>query len=335
MKITARQKDGGWQGIIRYKKGDQWKSKSKQGFEKKKDALAWAEMESVGIIEDIRDNIDGGDMTLNELMERYLEYVNLNFRKSSVKVTVETIAFLRKRASHLLNKPINKIRPIDFNLIFQQARQETGLSYYQRSVRVRTIFNFAIKELKALRDNPCNTVQDTSTDLRIKYISDDLYIEIIDSFDREDVKLFIKVLKNTGLRISEAFAITRDRILPDRIIVDRQWDGNTFTETKTSNSIREVPLPNSLYRELIALKVSDVNGRLFLFSREVLRRKFKKLNVSPHCFRHTYASNLVASGYNIKTVADILGDTLDTVIKTYVHSSPIEKEKIFAEINAI
>ena len=41
--------------------------------------------------------------------------------------------------------------------------------------------------------------------------------------------------------------------------------------------------------------------------------------LSPHSLRHTYASNLLAHGVDIRTVAALLGDTVPTVIKTYIH----------------
>nr|WP_269148071.1 tyrosine-type recombinase/integrase [Megasphaera stantonii] len=40
-----------------------------------------------------------------------------------------------------------------------------------------------------------------------------------------------------------------------------------------------------------------------------------------HVLRHTYATTLLARGVDIKTVAALLGDTVETVIKKYVHYS--------------
>lgn len=38
-----------------------------------------------------------------------------------------------------------------------------------------------------------------------------------------------------------------------------------------------------------------------------------------HSFRHTYACTLLANNVDIKTVASLLGDTVDTVINNYIH----------------
>lgn len=54
--------------------------------------------------------------------------------------------------------------------------------------------------------------------------------------------------------------------------------------------------------------------------------------ISPHMFRHTYASLLIAEGVDIATVASLLGDTIGTVQKTYVHSI---EEKRKTAVNVI
>ncbi len=36
-------------------------------------------------------------------------------------------------------------------------------------------------------------------------------------------------------------------------------------------------------------------------------------------YRHTYATLLLANGVDIKTVVALLGDIVDTVVKTYIH----------------
>ena len=38
-------------------------------------------------------------------------------------------------------------------------------------------------------------------------------------------------------------------------------------------------------------------------------------------FRHTYATTLLGNNVDIQTVASLLGDNINTVIKTYIHYS--------------
>ena len=45
----------------------------------------------------------------------------------------------------------------------------------------------------------------------------------------------------------------------------------------------------------------------------------KNTDVTFHALRHTYATTLIAHGVDIKTVASLLGDRMETAMNTYVH----------------
>ncbi|EHL10643.1 hypothetical protein HMPREF9629_00858 [Peptoanaerobacter stomatis] len=79
-------------------------------------------------------------------------------------------------------------------------------------------------------------------------------------------------------------------------------------------------VPIGLYNEIKSLKIQSIDGYIFTFCQSALYSILRKFKISAHCFRHTYASNMLNKGVNIKVVADLLGDTLDTVIKTYIQT---------------
>lgn len=330
MNITYREKDSGIQAIVSYKKNNKWRQKSKQGFSTKKDAKRWAEKTMFELQEDIRDNIDNGEITLSQLIELYLEYLEGHRKESTIITAKAELASFKTKAEHLLERSINTIKPFEITNIFLKNRKETGKSYHALNTRITALFRFAVKELRAIRDNPCTRLPSISEDQRILYVDDELYQKILASIDhRPDWQLFLRLLRETGIRRLEAFGLTLDRIFPDRIKIDRQWQRGTFTTCKTTNSVREVPIKPELYRALKDVKTNDIHGRIFLFSESALRLHLSNFRVSFHCFRHTFATDLVAMGINLKAASDILGDTMDTFIKTYVESSTAEKEKAF------
>ena len=60
-------------------------------------------------------------------------------------------------------------------------------------------------------------------------------------------------------------------------------------------------------------------------------------DLSPHCLRHTYATRLLSQGVDVRTVAALIGDSTQTVIRTYIHytddmrmAAAKDIEKIFA-----
>ena len=44
--------------------------------------------------------------------------------------------------------------------------------------------------------------------------------------------------------------------------------------------------------------------------------------VSPHTFRHTWATNKIMAGEDIKDVAEFMGDTVESVRRNYEHLDP-------------
>jgi len=54
-----------------------------------------------------------------------------------------------------------------------------------------------------------------------------------------------------------------------------------------------------------------------------------------HDLRHTYASRLVANGVDFKTVAELMGDTVQMVISTYSHFTKDMMDKAQIAVNNI
>lgn len=110
---------------------------------------------------------------------------------------------------------------------------------------------------------------------------------------------------------------------------------------KTSNSRRTVPLPPTLRRTLMEyrnLRVLYGHGRLTRYQRSnylnyVLQRILPDHTM--HDFRHTYATRLLSSGMDIKTVASLLGDTVATVERVYIHYTDEMRAKAAEDINRI
>lgn len=148
----------------------------------------------------------------------------------------------------------------------------------------------------------------------------------------------VALLAATGCRLGEAVALD----VPD-------WDaatgklGITKTATrrggedrigppKTQNSIRTITVPDAARPAVEAAVAGRKAGPVFQGprgGRMDLRRVYKwwrrileKLGLAyrkPHTLRHSVATEMVAAGFPLANVAEYLGDTLQTVVATYVH----------------
>lgn len=327
MNITIREKDGGYQAIVSYKQNGKWKQKSKQGFSTKKDAKTWANEIQFKLTEDRKDNIDTSDMTVGKALEIYLDY-----KKHSIKFTTyATLKSQVKNFKDIEHLVIANIKPIEITTFIKNKQEKTGKGYNVLQKALRSFFNFCIKELKLIRDNPCIYKKVKSKDKRIMYISDELYNEILNTITDERKKIFIKIAYNAGMRKSEILALKLSDIQDNIITVSKQRYNGIITKLKSDNGYRRIPINNSLYNEIKSIKVISIDG--FIFPKYLkIREALVQFNVSPHCFRHTFATNLVAKGINLKVASELLGDDFGTFINTYVQSSTAEREKVFKEI---
>lgn len=149
---------------------------------------------------------------------------------------------------------------------------------------------------------------------------------------------FILLVAKTGLRFSEALAITPADFDFGRqtLSVSKTWDyksGGGFVPTKNRSSIRKVQIDWQLIVQFsVLIKGLPENDPLFIQSdrkvynstaNDVLARLCKRAGVpviSIHGLRHTHASLLLFAGVSIASVAKRLGHaSMNTTEKTYLH----------------
>ena len=147
---------------------------------------------------------------------------------------------------------------------------------------------------------------------------------------------FILLIAKTGLRFSEALALTKKDFdfAHQSISVNKTWnykgDGG-FLPTKNKSSVRKVQIDWQMviqFSELIKNMPEDkpifVKGRVYNSTiNDILSRRCKRANVpviSIHGLRHTHASILLFAGVSIASVARRLGhSSMNTTQKTYLH----------------
>lgn len=149
---------------------------------------------------------------------------------------------------------------------------------------------------------------------------------------------FILLVAKTGLRFSEALALTpADFDFSHQLLsVNKTWnykEKGGFTLTKNKSSIRKVPLDWQIVIQFSSM-VKGLPNDIPIFIRpgsmvynstvnDILARHCKSLNIpviSIHGLRHTHASLLLFAGVSIASVAQRLGHSnITTTQKTYLH----------------
>ncbi|MCB1180287.1 MAG: tyrosine-type recombinase/integrase [Leptospiraceae bacterium] len=159
----------------------------------------------------------------------------------------------------------------------------------------------------------------------------DQFIELIQFIAAKNKKLSLiaMFLFYTGLRISEA---SRVRLMDCKVI-------ENIVEIKIINGKggrdRFVLCPLFVFNLAI-----EENPKIYLFehsdfskySPRTLQAKFTEISkthskrVTAHLLRHSFATEHMSSGTNPETLADIMGNSVSTIIQTYNHPK-IDKNK--------
>lgn len=324
MNVTYRDKDNGIQAIISYKVNGKWKQKSKQGFTKKTEAKKWANDKMYELMDLEDKNIQETDMTLDELIDEYIKMLKL---RGCTENTIKTVCTFKNFMKDFENKSIKDITSYDIEFYFLNKSKKNGHSYSTFLNRLKIVFNFAVKNLQMLSINPANNVKiKKKEDTRIKYVTEELYRKITEEINPKYANV-VKVAYNTGMRCGEILGLTNKDIYPDHINVNKQWQHGKFAKLKTENSYRDIPIPLELYKMFQTMPV-DINGRFFYdTATATLAVALRRYNTSLHCFRHTYATRLISAGIDLTTVASVIGDNMDTIIKVYTEINKDVKEK--------
>jgi integrase len=155
----------------------------------------------------------------------------------------------------------------------------------------------------------------------------------------------------TGLRTSEALAVTVDRVnwMRRTLTVDRQLAGREFAPPKSRESRRTIPLPDLVLEALslhLAAYPSDelvftnTEGRPVLKNRLAVtfRQAAKKMGLEGVSFRdlrHHYASLLIHGGESVKVVQARLGHSSASItLDVYSHLWPDSEDRTRNAVDA-
>lgn len=325
------------------------KIKKKRGFKLKREAEAYER-------EFKKKNKRSCDMTFASLVELYMNDAKYNLKDSTFDMKENIIN--TKILPYFGKRIVEEIAPADikqWQIEIKKQKNKQGEPFkptYLRTIhtQLNTIFNFAVKFYN-LEKNPCVVSgpmgKKKAEEMPIWTVNEfNAAMEKVDSWSK---RLAFQIMFWTGLRVSECLALKPKYILPSKIIkVKKNYcrkDGEDADSTlKTDNSYRKNPIPDFLYEEIQkyvhSLYGIENNDRIFYFTKGTLNKELTRAaqeagisEIRVHDLRHSHAALLIELGYSMALVAERLGDTIETVMKTYAHLYPSKQEIVAERLN--
>lgn len=295
------------------------------------------------------------ELILNKVATEWLNETRENYKKSTY------VKYKNIYEEHI--QPVfgsNNILDLKNEYIMEHLNQTLSQSITKSIYTVLNhIYAFAIdkyhieeKQFKRTssrnKNSPIDTLDVSEQAKLLRYLSQ----------DTDKYKLGIYICLSTGLRLGEVCALKwcdidmEFKLLHVNQTVQRLSAENGTSKTilletspKSFHSKREIPLSNQLYELLQEFKSSDIyilNGNKPMEPR-TMQYKYKKYlqeleirKTNFHTLRHTFATNCIQNGADIKSVSELLGHSdVKITLNRYVHPSLDTKRSYLNSLSTI
>jgi len=235
------------------------------------------------------------------------------------------------------------------HFLYEQSKISNARTQSRCISGLKSFFNFLVFE-NYRNNNPLTHIESPKIGRKLpETLSLDEIDKIISSIDMSHTlayrnRAIIEILYSCGLRVSE---------LTDLKISDLYFDEGFLKVTGKGNKQRLIPV-STITQKYIYHYLNNLRSKLNVNSDNVdilfLNRRGKKLtramiftivkktaksagikkSVSPHTFRHSFATHLLENGADLRSIQSMLGHESITTTEIYMH---VEKSHLKKVIN--
>lgn len=268
---------------------------------------------------------DAETMTLGEAAVKFEQYERAKGTKPrSIETMLQALNMLKnlfeKRISDITNKEISET-------FLESGESLSPITYRNRKAILSTFFNYLVDVLEILPHNPIRKAIPRRKIPKKKrdFWTADQIDRIIANAPNPRARLLWSFMAFAGLRVSEAKAMQPESIHDDYIHVKGKGDKEA-----------KIPICPRLQRE-----IDRYDGEWkFSFAEETLRKVAAKAipegfpgKAHAHRFRHSFGSNLIRAGVNIKIVQTLMRhESINMTLDTYGHILDTDCEKAIRDV---
>lgn len=277
-------------------------------------------------------------MNWEEIISEYQSHLKLekNLSDNSIEAYLRDI----KKLIDFSDQPPLKIQQNQIEeFIYQFAKLDYSPRTQARLISsLKSFFNYL--QWEELRDdNPSELIETPKMGMKLPDVLSeteiDLIIEQIDLSEAEGERnrAIIETLYGCGLRVSELIELK---------LSDLFFDENYILVIGKGNKQRLVPISNhtikyiNIYKDQVRIHQNIQNGfedhlflnrrgrslsRVMIFTivKQLTEKAGIKKNVSPHTFRHSFATHLLKNGADLRSIQMMLGHESISTTEIYTH----------------
>ncbi len=282
-------------------------------------------------------------MEWNETIENFSNFLKFerNFSDNTLDAYIRDIRKFKTYAEENLES--TKPKTISYEdlqeYLIQQSKQKISERTQARWISsIKSFFKFLLEE-EIREDNPATLLECPKLGL---YLPDTLCSEdierIIKSIDLStDLGIrnqcMIEVLYGCGLRVSELIDLKISDINFKEGFIKVEGKGKKiryvplakYTSKLIKNYIDNVRINNKINKKYEDILFLNSRGSamsrviVFIIIKELAEKAGIRKNISPHTFRHSFATHLLQNGADLRFIQEMLGHSSITTTEIYAH----------------
>jgi len=288
-------------------------------------------------------------MDLKNLINNYLEYLEIEKNRSQRTILNYAHYLNRFLKWSKIEKPkqitpelVRKYRIYLNRLIDQKGNALKPITQNYHVIALRGFLSYLAKrDVEALSPSKIELAKQSQR--QIEFLDEDELNKLLDAPKGNKLavlrdKAMLETLFSTGMRVSELSSLNKDQIDLDKGEFPIRGKGEKIRIVFLSDSAKQglriylearQDLDNALFIRHQAEKKQKKQDDLRLGVRSVQRivKKYSKIagivgkNVTPHKLRHSFATDLLQSGGDIRSIQQMLGHSSITTTQVYTHVS--------------
>ena len=252
--------------------------------------------------------------------------------------------------SNIKESPQNCSKETLQQFIFTQSKLIGSNSQARRVSALKSFFNFLIFE-NYCQNSPADLIEAPKIGRKLPQILNTNEIEkILDGIELNKSqgqrnRAIIETLYGSGLRVSELVEITLSNIfIKENIIRVNGKGGKQRLIPLGSYSKKFIQIYIDEIRPFEKIKDEDIlflnrNGKkmsramIFTIIRNAAKKVGIKKKISPHTFRHSFATHLLENGADLRTIQLLLGHESIITTEIYTHLDNKHLKKVMEEFH--